>query len=98
MEYVTLFQSSKTIRDAKGAVISGIGQNTAFHCYIVADLTDGLRTRLRGRFNPTPDGAGLFGYTSNPDTYTEVIPYNKLLQDAQARNAMFFHKLGLTAD
>lgn len=95
MDYVSLFKSGKTLRDSKGKVISGIGQNTAFQCYIVADLTDGLQKRLRGRFEPTPDGKGLFGYTRNPDTYSEVIPYDKLLLDAQARNSIFFDKLGL---
>lgn len=95
MDYVMLFKSSKTVRDRKGKVISGIGSNTSFHCYIVADITDGLTKRLRGRFDPTPDGNGLFGYTRNPDSYVEVIPYDKLLLDAQARNAIFFDKLGL---
>jgi hypothetical protein len=95
MDYVSLFKGGGTVRDRRGAVISGIGSNTAFHCYIVADITDGLRRRLRGQFEPTPDGKGLFGYTRNPDTYTEVIPYDKLLTDAQARNAIFFEKLGL---
>ena len=96
MDYVTLFKSGKTVRDRKGNVISGIGANTSFHCYIVADVTAGLSKRLRGRFDPTPDGKGLFGYTRNPDTYVEVIPYDKLLLDAQARNAIFFDKLGLS--
>ena len=95
MDYVTLFKSGKTVRDRKGVVISGIGANTSFHCYIVADITEGLTKRLRGRFDPTPDGKGLFGYTRNPDTYAEVIPYDKLLLDAQSRNAIFFDKLGL---
>lgn len=96
MDYVSLFKSGKTVRDRSGKVISGIGHNTAFNCYIVADITDGLRKRLIGRFDPTPDGKGLFGYTRNPDTYVEVIPYDKLLLDAQARNAIFFAKLGLS--
>lgn len=96
MDYVSLFQSSTTVKDRSGKVISGIGRNTAFHCYIVADLTDGLTKRLRGRFDPTPDGKGLFGYTRNPDTYSEVIPYDKLLFDAQMRNAIFFDKLGIS--
>ena len=95
MDYVTLFKAGKTVKDRKGRVINGIGNNTAFHCYIVADLTEGLQKRLRGRFQPTPDGRGLFGYTTNPDAYVEVIPYAKLLLDAQARNAIFFEKLGL---
>jgi hypothetical protein len=95
MDYVSLFKSGKTVRDRSGKVISGIGNNTSFHCYIVADLTEGLVKRLRGHFDYTPDGKGLFGYTRNPDTYSEVIPYDKLLLDAQARNAIFFDKLGL---
>lgn len=95
MDYVTLFKKGKTIKDRSGKVINGIGNNTSFHCYIVADLTEGLERRLRGRFQPTPDGRGLFGYTSNPDAYVEVIPYSKLLHDAQSRNAIFFQKLGL---
>lgn len=95
MDYVSLFKSGRTIKDRRGKVITGIGQNTAFHCYIVADLTEGLKKRLRGRFDPTPDGRGLFGYTRNPDTYTEVIPYDKLLNDAQMRNSIFFDKLGI---
>ena len=96
MDYVTLLKSGNTVRDRKGNVISGIGANTAFHCYIVADITNGLRKRLRGRFDLTPDAKGLFGYTRNPDTYAEVIPYDKLLLDAQTRNAIFFDKLGLS--
>lgn len=77
-------------------MISGIGANTSFHCYIVADITEGLSKRLRGRFDPTPDGKGLFGFTRSPDAYAEVIPYDKLLLDAQARNAIFFDKLGIS--
>lgn len=95
MDYVTLFKSGKTVRDRKGAVISGIGPNTSFQCYIVADLTESLTKRLRGILQSTPDARGLFGYTSNPAAYVEVVPYGKLLDDAQARNAIFFEKLGL---
>ncbi len=95
MDYVSLFKSGKEVRDKKGNVISGIGGNTAFECYIIADITEALKVRLRGRFDSTPDGRGLFGYTRNPDTYTEVIPYSKLLIDAQERNSIFFDKLGL---
>ena len=73
-----------------------IGNNTSFHCYIVADLTEGLLKRLRGRFQPTPDGRGRFGYTVDPDAYVEVIAYAKLLADVQSKNAIFFQKLGLS--
>jgi hypothetical protein len=96
MDCITQFKSSRTVKDRSGKVITGIGPRTSFHCYIVADLTEGLRKRLRGRFDPTPDSRGLFGYTREPDAYVEVIPYEKLIGDAQARNAIFFEKLGLS--
>jgi hypothetical protein len=95
MDYVELFKSSRTVKDKDGKTISNVGANTAFHCYIVADLTQGLTRRLRGLLQLTPDKAGLFGYTQNPEAYVEVIPYQKLISDAQARNAIFFNKLGL---
>jgi hypothetical protein len=94
--YVEKFKTSTSLRDASGRVLNPNIRNAAFHCYIIADLTDGLRRRLRGHGMPTPDGDGLFGYTSSPQVYFEVIPYAKLLRDAKARNAIFFQKLGLT--
>ncbi len=94
--YVEKFKTSTSLMDSHGRVLNPNIKNAAFHCYIIADLTDGLRRRLRGHGMPTPDGDGLFGYTSNPQVYFEIIPYAKLLRDAKARNAIFFQKLGLT--
>jgi hypothetical protein len=94
--YVERFKSSTSLKDSRGRVLNPNVRNAAFHCYIVADLTDGLRRRLRGHGEPTPDGDGVFGYTSNPRVYFEVIPYAKMIRDAKARNAIFFQKLGLT--
>jgi hypothetical protein len=44
----------------------------------------------------TPDGEGRFGYINDGGVYVEIIPYGKLLQDAQLRQGIFFQKLGLT--
>lgn len=96
MDYISLFKSSKTVKDKSKKVITGIGDRTNFQCYIVADITNGLQKRLQGRFEKTPDGLGLFGYTKNPDAYIEVIPYQKLFLDAHERNSIFFDKLGLS--
>lgn len=94
--YVNKFKTSGSVKDVNGNVITGIGANTAFDCYIIADLTNGLRAHIIGFGNETPDGLGMFGYTSNPRAYVEIIPYQKLLLDAKARNAVFFKKLGLS--
>jgi hypothetical protein len=95
LSYVQQFKTSTSMKDSRGNVLNPNISNAAFHCYIVADLTNGLRERLLGHGMPTPDGAGLFGYTQNPAVYFEIIPYSKLIRDAKARNAIFFERLGL---
>jgi hypothetical protein len=96
LRYVNLIKSSKTFRDKSGRVISNVGERTSFDCYIVADLTEGLRKQLIGLpLQPTPDSEGMFGYTDNPKAFVEIVPFSKLLKDAKARNSAFFTRLGL---
>jgi len=95
--YITKIQGSSSLRDAQGRVFSPRLKNAAFHCYVVADITDSLRDACHGYpFHPTPDGEGLVGYLRNPDAYVEIVSYAKMLGDAKMRNAIFFRKLGLT--
>ena len=79
--------------DTRGSRIKG----AAYHCYIVADLTDTLLREIRDlNLKITPDGEGRFGYINDGGVYIEIIPYGKLLQDAKLRQGIFFQKLGLT--
>jgi hypothetical protein len=94
--YVERLQSPVGEVDIRGRAILGIGPHTAFHCYIVADITPQLKERMIGRFFKTPDGRGYFGYTTNPSAFVEVIPFGKVLNDARLRNSIFFQKLGIT--
>lgn len=95
--YIKKFRNSSSLRDSQGRVFSPRLKNAAFHCYIVADITNSLRDACDGySFNDTPDGQGLIGYLRSPDAFVEVISYAKLLSDAKMRNAIFFQKLGLT--
>ena len=96
IRYVEKFKSTDTLKDAKGRVLSSNAKNANFQCYIIADRTKGLDGSLMGQGELTPDGEGLYGYTSRPKFYYEIIPYAKLLRDAKNRNAVFFLKLGLT--
>jgi hypothetical protein len=79
-----------------GRPVQGITSGTAFHCYIIADVTPQLRETFIGRFERTPDGQGYFGYTREPDAFVEVIPFNKVLANARMRNVGFFKELGIT--
>ncbi|MDH4983827.1 ATP-binding protein [Hyphomicrobium sp. D-2] len=96
LHYVKTLKSAKGLKDVRGKAIRGINDGTAFHCYIVCDITDELEERIIGRLQKTPDGEGYFGYQQNPNAYIELLPYGKLLRDARKRNVVFFDKLGIT--
>lgn len=96
LRYVDLMKSSPNFKDKDGRIISNVSDMTSFDCYIIADLTRGLKKQLIGLpLQSTPDGQGMFGYTDNPRAYVEIIPFSKLLNDAKARNSAFFATLGL---
>ena len=57
--------------------------NTAFYCYVIADLTDSMREdAVNAGLILTPDGDGYFGYNQTRGAYIEVISYDKLVRDA----------------
>lgn len=68
--------------------------NTAFYCYVIADLTDSMREdAVNAGLILTPDGDGYFGYNQTRGAYIEVISYDKLVRDAKQRNQILFDKL-----
>jgi hypothetical protein len=83
--YVELLKQGSVLTPT-GQPIQGISSGTAFHCYIIADITPQLRESFIGRFRKTPDGLGYFGYTNDPDAFVEIIPFNKILANARMRN------------
>lgn len=98
LHYVKLLRTEKSVPDFKGKAIRGVNAGTAFHCYVVADITPTLEDRIIGRFFHTPDGVGYFGYSADPPAFVEIVPYGKILQDARVRNSIFFKKLGITSE
>ena len=67
-----------------------------FFCHIIADITPTLRKLLlRDDFRATVDGLGFYKYHTQYQAYCEVIPYDKLLRDAERRNRILFEKLNI---
>jgi hypothetical protein len=96
-DYVEKLKTSNTVTDARGRTAPSRIKGAAYHCYVVADLTDTLLREIRDlNLKITPDGEGRFGYINDGGVYIEIIPYGKLLQDAKLRQGIFFQKLGLT--
>jgi hypothetical protein len=60
-------------------------------------LTKKVRKWLENEkdFKPMPDQLGYFGRRDNINLYIEVLSWDKVLKDANMRNRIFFHKLGI---
>ena len=74
-----------------------IGSNTPFYGYVICSLTSKVEEWLEDYkdFKPMPDGMGWFGRRDKINLYLEILSWDKLLKDADMRNRVFFHKLGI---
>lgn len=77
-----------------------VEKTTPFYVYIVADITPTLESILKEEeFKKTPDGQGYFKIKTEYYTaYIEVVPFDKVINDANQRNKILFDKLGLSID
>ena len=89
------------IRDGKYRTPQGreilIADNTPFYGYVVCDLAPKVRNWLEDEkdFKPMPDRLGYFSWHDKLNLYVEVLSWDKVLRDANMRNKIFFHKLGI---
>ena len=74
-----------------------VNEKTPFYIYIVCDVTPTLEKILKRReFERTPDGKGYFKVKSKYySAYFEVLPFEKVLDDARKRNRILFEKLNI---
>jgi hypothetical protein len=92
--YIERFREGKALDKAGRPMPQGA--NRRFFCYIMCDRTPKLDEHAkRADFEQTPDGLGFFKYHVAYSAYIEIIPFDKLLQDAQKRNRILFEKLRL---
>ena len=74
-----------------------VTDDTPFYGYVVCDLPRKVADWLHNEknFTPMPDGLGYFQWFGNIRLYMEVLSWTKVLADAEMRNRVFFHKLGI---
>lgn len=64
--------------------------------YAICDVTPTLKAILDFRsFSKMADGMGYYWHNSALNSYIEVLPFDKILQDSRKRNRILFDKLGL---
>lgn len=74
-----------------------IDRSTPFYVYIVCDISNSFERILQKReFIRTPDGMGYYRFKSQYySAYIEILPFEKLLLNANQRNRILFNKLGI---
>ena len=71
-------------------------ENTPAFGFLVCDLTDQIKSFCEEySLTKSPDNKGYFGFHSNYKIYFEVISFDKLVDDSELRNRIFFKKLGI---
>ncbi|MBS1028862.1 ATP-binding protein [Gluconobacter albidus] len=97
LKYVDLLVEGNGLKKPDGEIIKKMPPGTRFICYIIADLTEKLVDVLKYSIakHKTPDGRGYFGIDAERNTIIEVLPYEKMIDDAKIRNEAFFRKLHL---
>jgi hypothetical protein len=95
VRYVNKFRAGK-FQTPKGRDVL-VSPTTPFYGYVVCDLTRKIEEWLRDEkdFVRMPDGLGWFRWFGNINLYIEVLSWDKIRKDADMRNKIFFHKLGI---
>jgi len=92
--YIEDIQTGEVLDETNQFV--NVNDKTQFFCYILADMTEKLRTITKRKdMDSTIDGLGYYKYFKRYNAQVEVITYRKLLEDAKRRNRVLFAKLGL---
>lgn len=95
IRYVNNVKKGK-FKTPKGRQIQ-VAENTPFYGYVMCEITEKVKEWLKMEkdFRPMPDGGGWFNWFGNNNLYMEVLSWDKVLRDAEMRNSVFFHKLGI---
>lgn len=95
IRYVIKIRNGK-YKTPKGREIL-ISENTPFYGYVVCELNQKVKEWLEDvkDFKPMPDRLGYFSWHEKLNLYVEILSWDKVLRDANMRNKVFFHKLGI---
>lgn len=92
--YVKRIRDGK-VKDRTGQFIR-VNDATPFYAFILCSLTPKMEEMaVANQFIETPDGLGYFNFHQQYRVYTELISYDKIINDARNRNQVLFDKLNL---
>ncbi len=91
----------KDIRDGRYRTPEGrqieITENTPAYGFVVCDINEKVKNWLYTykEYRPLPDNLGWYRWSDNNNLMIQVLKWEKILQDAEIRNKIYFKKLGL---
>jgi hypothetical protein len=87
---------SGTFEDYHGE-IKNISTDVRAFGFAICDVTPRLKEIVNTTYDmkKTPDGVGYYLHHANLNLVVELIPYTKLVTEAERRNKAFFQKLGI---
>lgn len=96
-----LYDVATRLRDGSieglGGEIMPIKPDVCIFGYAICDVNEKIRSlAMSNDMQRTPDGLGFYKFHSQFNMIMEIIPYSKLIRDAERRNAAFFKKLGIS--
>jgi len=96
-----IIRYSNNVRKGKFKTPKGrpiqVTDNTPFYGFVMCEVSEKVKEwlEMEKEFTPMPDGLGWFRWFGNNNLYMEVLSWDKVLRDAEMRNRIFFHKLGI---
>ncbi len=96
MRYAAQIEDERAKHLATGRTIK-VSKDVRFYGYAICELSEDLLNRLKKheQFTLSPTSDGAFAVFNEGRYYMEYISFEKLLEDANARNSAFFRRLGL---
>lgn len=97
MRYIEGIQAGKW---SEGGGKIKASNSTRFYCFIVCDLDSGTIARMRREYQFVPIFDGIDGYVlynSEYKAYVELVPFARMLRDAERKHRAFFERLGLAS-
>lgn len=93
-KYVDKIKDGK-VRDINGRPVHA-KNTTRFYLYAVCDITTTLEKVIKQfDFIFTPNKIGYYKMNETYNTYVEILPFDKMINDSKKRNRILFEKLGL---
>lgn len=92
--YVDAIRTGKA-KKKDGTFITA-NEHTPAYGFVICDLTEKVEELCDGAgLTKDPDGEGYHGFHTNWKIYFEVMSFKKLHDNAELRNKVLFHKLGI---